>query len=302
MTTIKHIIVIVFVYIGLHSPLLDNAFVCPLGDAGSRSTMRRESIRTWDSWFAKGEDWSGCCTSDVASLIAYFIFWFSYPHVCVVATLIFGECELNWGHWWLDMIDRSCYVPYLFDLVWLEILASWLLSFQFWPQNHHDPISTVSSMGSWKSHRLEEAQLSSFLFWHVFMRNKHPKKKVHSTTFTKYCVYSPATVSTDKNHEDLDLEIIISQITNHCISTLLAFGCLCWPHWEGDGEIWGHYIFISIILQYIYIVMLYVDVSTLFHVFSVLFAMFAIIYNTYTLTVSTHYINNILYAIWIKLW
>ena len=48
--------------------------------------------------------------------------------------------------------------------------------------------------------------------------------------------------------------------------------------------------------------MLYVDVSTLFHVFSVLFAMFAIIYNTYTLTVSTHYINNILYAIWIKLW
>ena len=224
MTTIKHIIVIVFVSIGLHSPLLDNAFFCPLGDAGSRSTMRRESIRTWDSWFAKGEDWSGCCTSDVASLIAYFLFWFSYPHVCVVATLIFGECELNWGHWWLEMIDRSCYVPYLFDLVWLEILASWLLSFQFWPQNHHDP-----DLYSFIDGELEEPQIgrgSAILVFVLtcFHEKQTPQKKVHSTTFTKYWVYSPATVSTDKNHEDLDLEIIISQITNHCISTLLAFG------------------------------------------------------------------------------
>ena len=247
---------IVFVYIGLHSPLLDNAFVCPLQNAGSRSTMRRESIRTWDSWFAKGEDWSGCCTSDVASLIAYFIFWFSYPHVCVVATLIFGECELNWWHWWLDMIDRSCYVPYLFDLVWLEILASWLMSFQFWPQNHHDP-----DVYSFIDGELEEPQIgrgSAILVFVLtcFHEKQTPPKKVHFTTFTKYCVYSPATVSTDKNHEDLDLEIIISQITHHCISTLLAFGSA--DLIEKVMERYGATIFSEVLYCNIYIyVMLY---------------------------------------------
>ena len=283
-------------------PIAGQCICLPLQNAGSRSTMRRESIRTWDSWFAKGEDWSGCCTSDVASLIAYFIFWFSYPHVCVVATLIFGECELNWWHWWLDMIDRSCYVPYLFDLVWLEILASWMMSFQFWPQNHHDP-----DVYSFIDGELEEPQIgrgSAILVFVLtcFHEKQTPPKKVHFTTFTKYCVYSPATVSTDKNHEDLDLEIIISQITHHCISTLLAFGSA--DLIEKVMERYGATIFSEVLYCniYIYILLCYINVSTLFHVLSVLFAMFAIIYNTYTLTVSTHYINNILYAIWIKLW